>query len=40
MYLPDEVKKGTVYVAVSDETVAKIEGNDLIGLKDSIIKRF
>lgn len=36
MYLPDEVKKGTVYVAVSDETVAKIEGNDLIGLKQGV----
>lgn len=36
MYLPDKVKEGTVYVTVSDETVARIENNELIGLKQGV----
>ena len=33
LYLPDVVAEGTEYCAVSDESVAKIDGNALIGLK-------
>ncbi len=33
MYLPDKVHTGTAYVTVDDESVARIEGNELIGLK-------
>lgn len=36
MYLPDYCPRGTVFVAVDNEEVAKIEGNDLIGLKQGI----
>lgn len=40
MYLPDEVKKDTAYVAVSDETVAKVEGNELVALKQGLFTLF
>lgn len=33
MYLPDKVLTGTAYVTVDDASVARIEGNELIGLK-------
>ena len=36
LYLPDKVSKNTCYVTVSDETVAKVEDNELIGLKQGV----
>ena len=33
MYLPDMVPEGTVYCSVSDEDIAQIEGNALVGYK-------
>lgn len=33
MYLPRFISEETVYVAVSDESVAKVDGNDLVPLK-------
>ncbi len=36
MYLPDKVSTGTAFVKVDDETVARIEGNELIGLKQGV----
>ena len=33
MYLPDVVAEGTVYCSVSDENIAEIDGNALIGLR-------
>ena len=37
MYLPDMVVAGTVYCTVSDEQIAKIEGNALIGLEQGSV---
>lgn len=37
LYLPDKTVTGTAYVAVDDTSVAKIEGNELVGLKQGIV---
>ncbi|MBR3824345.1 MAG: hypothetical protein IKJ39_04010 [Lachnospiraceae bacterium] len=36
LYLPNKVSKDTCYVTVSDENVAKVENNELIGLQQGV----